>query len=134
VHAGTGLGRVGVPLNPAAAVTIATFNHITHSLKSMPTPNRSPVPEWRAPASATTRAKTTSREPIAPDVLLDKLENIQRDLRDIADELKDLNASHYLPVPIQPLILSALRQSGFAADHAGTALLVLRATQGKAGQ
>lgn len=100
----------------------------------MPTPKRSQISEWRAPASATTKASTTSREPIALDVLLDKLQNIERDLSDIASELKDLNASHYLPVPVQPLVLSALRQSGFAADHTGAALLVLRSKQEDQGQ
>lgn len=61
--------------------------------------------------------------------LLEKLQNIETDLADIARELKELNDGHFLPVPVQPLVLSALRQSGFAADHANAALLVLRSKQ-----
>ncbi len=80
------------------------------------------------------RPSTTSREPIALPVLLEKLANIERDLIDIAGELRTLNDSHYLPVAIQPSITQCQRQSAFAADHAGTALLVLRSKQQEAGQ
>lgn len=73
--------------------------------------------------------KHKTREPITPEALLEKLQLIEQDLSDISSELKDLNSSHYLPVAIQPLVLSALRQSGFAASHASTALLVLRSSQ-----
>jgi hypothetical protein len=75
------------------------------------------------------RASTASREPIALSALLDKLQNIEHDLRDITAELTALNAAHYLPVPVQPSVQSAYRQSGFAADHVGAALLVLRSKQ-----
>ena len=75
------------------------------------------------------RASTTSREPIALSALLDKLQNIEHDLRDITAELTALNADHYLPVVSQPSVQSAYRQSGFAADHIGVALMVLRSKQ-----
>ena len=75
------------------------------------------------------KTSTTPREPIALPVLLDKLQNIEHDLRDITAELTALNASHFLPVPVQPSVQSAYRQSGFAADHIGVALMVLRSKQ-----
>ena len=63
------------------------------------------------------------------DALLEKLANIEHDLRDITSELTALNADHYLPVVSQPSVQHAYRQSGFAADHISAALLVLRSKQ-----
>ena len=81
------------------------------------------------PTMTKPRPSTTSREPIALPVLLDKLQNIEHDLRDITAELIALNAAHYLPVPVQPSVQSAYRQSCFAADHLNAALLVLQSMQ-----
>ena len=50
-------------------------------------------------------------------------------LSDLHAELMALNAAHDLPVPVQPSVQRAYRQSGFAADHLNAALLVLQSMQ-----
>ena len=75
---------------------------------------------------------TTSRVPINPKVLANKLKTIKDDLSDINLDLKELNAAYHLPQSIHPLLISAIRSSGFAAEHLSNTLLVLNnAAQGE---
>jgi hypothetical protein len=83
------------------------------------------------PSNAPRRAPRNTREPISVTDLCERLTLAQRDLSDISEELKSLNADHYLPSSVQPLVIAAVRQSGFAAEHLSNALLVLSATQQK---
>ena len=81
--------------------------------------------------SAMTHPRQQNREPITADELGQTFTSLMRDLQDINAELKALNADHYLPSSIQPLVIAAVRQSGFAAEHLDNSLLVLSATQQK---
>ena len=68
---------------------------------------------------------SSTRIPISPKVLASKLNTIKENILDINKDLKDLNAAYYLPQSIHPLLISAVRQSGFVADHISNTLLVL---------
>jgi len=80
------------------------------------------------------RASSSTRIPINPKVLANKLKTIKVDLSDINLELKELNAVYHLPQSIHPLLISAIRASGFAAEHISNTLLVMNNTAQDAGE
>jgi hypothetical protein len=80
-------------------------------------------------------SSSSTRIPINPKVLASKLNTIKENILDINEDLKELNAACYLPQSVHPLLISAIRQSGFAAGHISNTLLVLNnSTAQEAGQ